>query len=90
MAAPEDERPRDPAVVVLPKTDRAAVFERVPVSGGAVRRSRFAARLGPGSELEASADVHHRSAPRVERADDLLDIDPLEVHAGRRDYECPS
>ena len=42
-----------------------------------------------GSELEAGADVHHRRAPRVDRADDLLDIDPLQVHAGGRDVRMP-
>jgi hypothetical protein len=36
-----------------------------------------------GSEFESSADVHHRRAPGVDRADDLLGVDPLEVHAGR-------
>jgi hypothetical protein len=46
-----------------------------------VRRSRSAVRLGLGSELEASADVHHRRTSCVDRADDLLDIDPLQVDA---------
>jgi hypothetical protein len=72
-----NERPRDAAVVALPEIDRAAVFEQAPVSGSARRRSRSAVRLGLGSELEASADVHHRRASCVDRADDLLDIDPL-------------
>ena len=38
-----------------------------------------------GSEFESGADVHHRCASGVDRADDLLGVDPLEVHAGRRD-----
>ena len=38
-----------------------------------------------GSEFESGADVHHRRAPGVDRADDLLGVDPLEVHAGRGD-----
>ncbi len=37
-----------------------------------------------GSEFESGADVHHRRAPGVDRADDLLGVDPLEVHAGCR------
>ena len=41
------------------------------------QRSRPPVRLGQVSELEAGADVHHRRAPRMDRADDLLDIDPL-------------
>ena len=41
------------------------------------------------SELEAGADVHHRRAPRVDRADDLLDINPLQIHAGGRDIRMP-
>ena len=36
-----------------------------------------------GSEFESGANVHHRRAPGVDRADDLLGVDPLEVHAGR-------
>jgi hypothetical protein len=36
-----------------------------------------------GSEFESSADAHHRRAPGVDRADGLLGVDPLEVHAGR-------
>jgi hypothetical protein len=34
--------------------------------------------------------VHHRRAPRVDRADDLLDINPLEIHDVVETYECPS
>ena len=32
-----------------------------------------------GSEFEPGAEVHHRRAPGVDRADDLLGVDPLEV-----------
>jgi hypothetical protein len=42
-----------------------------------------------GSELEAGADVHHRRAPRVDRVDDLPDINPLQIHAGGRDIRMP-
>ena len=42
-----------------------------------------------GSEFEPGADVHHRRAPGVDRADDLLGVDPLEVHAGRGHIRMP-
>jgi len=42
-----------------------------------------------GSEFEPSADAHHRRAPGVDRADDLLGVDPLEVHAGRGHIRMP-
>jgi hypothetical protein len=48
-----------------------------PAGGCAVQRSRPSVRLGQLSELETGADVHHRCAPRMDRADDLLDVDPL-------------
>ena len=41
------------------------------------------------SEFEPGADVHHRCAPGVDRADDLLGVDPLEVHAGRGHIRMP-
>jgi len=50
---------------------------RGPAGGCGVQRSRPPVRLGQVSELEPSAAVHHRRAPRMDRADDLLDIDPL-------------
>jgi hypothetical protein len=46
-----------------------------------VRRYRPPVRLGQVLELEAGADVHHRRAPRMDRVDDLLDIDPLQVNS---------
>ena len=36
--------------------------------------------LGSGSELETGADVHHRSATRADRPDDLFDIDALKAN----------
>ncbi len=42
-----------------------------------------------GSELEAGADVHHRSATRADRPDDLLGIDALQVHARRGHIRMP-
>ena len=47
------------------------------------------ARLPSGSEFESGADVHHRRAPGVDGADDLLGVDPLEVHAGRGHVRVP-
>ena len=55
--------------VVLPQSREAA--ESGSAGGCAVLRSRPPARLA--SELEAGANVHHRRASRVDRADDLLD-----------------
>ena len=80
FAAPlEDELSRDPAVVRLPQRLRA---------GWRRRRERPRAlppAVWPGldSELETSADVHHWPTPRVDRGDDLLDIDSLQVDARR-------
>jgi hypothetical protein len=68
----EDERSRDPPLVALPEIDRAAVFERVPVSGSALRRPHSAVRLGLGSELEPTADVHHRRAGGGQVAQQLV------------------
>ena len=42
---------------------------------GSIAPNRPGVELG--SEFEAGADVHHRRAPAADRADDLLDIDPL-------------
>jgi hypothetical protein len=55
-----------------------------------MQRSRPPVRLGLVSALEAGADVHHRRTPRMDRADDLLDIDPLQVTLGVETYECPN
>ena len=61
----------------------AAISRRRPSQAGgrrAVASCSAPARLlelAEVSELEASADVHHRRAPRMDRADGLLDIDPL-------------
>ena len=46
-------------------------------------------RLPCCSEFEPGADVHHRRTPGVDRADDLLGVDPLEVHAGRGHIRMP-
>src|ERR1700694_4758204 len=43
----------------------------------------------PRSEFEAGADVHHRRSPRVDRSDDLLDIDSLQIQARRGDVRMP-
>jgi hypothetical protein len=56
---------------VLPQSREAA--RSGPAGGCAVQRSRPLVRLV--SEFEAGADVHHRRASRVDRADDLLDVD---------------
>ena len=37
-----------------------------------------------GSEFEPGAGVHHRCAPGVDRADDLLGVDPLQVGGAPR------
>jgi hypothetical protein len=62
---------------VLPQSREAA--ESGHAGGCAVLRSRPRVRLV--SEFEAGADVHHRCASRVDRADDLLDVDSLQVNA---------
>ena len=62
---------------LLPQSREAAESGRGRAGGCAVQRSRPPLRLGQVSELEAGADVHHRRASRMDRADDLLDIDPL-------------
>jgi hypothetical protein len=51
-----------------------------------VLRSRPAGQV---SEFEAGANVHHRRASRVDRADDLLDIDPLQTHVCCGDVRMP-
>jgi hypothetical protein len=70
------------ARAVLPQSSRSG---RGRAGGCAVQRSRPPVRLGQVSEFEARADVHHWRAPRVDRADDLLDVDPLQIHARRGD-----
>ncbi len=57
--------------------------------GCAVQRFRPMPPWRQVSELETRADVHHRSASRVDRADDLLDIDPLQANARGRDVRMP-
>src|SRR2546423_12383416 len=53
------------------------------------RRSRWPGLVRFGSELEAGADVHHRSATRADPPDDLLGIDALQVHARRGHIRMP-
>jgi hypothetical protein len=87
--AREHERRRDHAGVALPEIDRAAACGAAPGGGAPCVAPANAMWLGLGSELEASADVHHRCAPCVDRADDLLDIDPLQVNARRGHIRMP-
>ncbi len=56
---------------------KAAQSGQGPAGGRAAQRSRPSIRLGQLSELETGADAHHWRAPRMDRPDDLLDIDPL-------------
>jgi hypothetical protein len=54
-------------------------------AGGSGEPPRPPASIPIRSELQPGADVHHRRTPGVDRADDLLGVDPLEVNAGRGD-----
>jgi hypothetical protein len=68
----------------LPEIDQAAVCGWPAGScGSAAGAPARTSVRGSASKLETGADVHHWRAPRVDRADDLLDVDALQVDARR-------
>jgi hypothetical protein len=90
--APEDDRlpRRVDGPLRLSEIGRAAVLGQTPAAGAP---QGAPARCCPGARsqirVRGGAYVHHRSTPRVDRADDLLGIDALQVNARRGHVRMP-
>src|SRR3954453_20873873 len=85
MPAPDEYRALQAFESGSPETLASRVSSSPAAAAGALKRSRCSEL----PEAQAGARRHHRPVPPVDRGDDLLGVDPLQVDRGRAEVRVP-